>query len=192
MVKRAGSRDHVEAGIVAAAADVLAARGPAASMADIAEAAGVGRATLYRYFPNREALLEGLTVAALGDLLAKIADAELESAPVPTALARLTRGFLTAGSKYAALLQPGSVLPDKDEQLQRRLGEPIVALFARGVADGTLRADLSTGMLFELFTGLLEKALHTVVRGEAGVEQASAAVLTVFLDGARVSGSSGR
>ncbi|WP_227834213.1 TetR/AcrR family transcriptional regulator [Nocardia macrotermitis] len=189
MVKRA---DHVAAGIVAAAANVLAEQGPAVSMAEIAEAAGVGRATLYRYFPSRDALLAGLTTAALEDLLGRIADADVETASVPTALARLTRGFLTAGSKYAALLQPGVALPDKDEQLQNRLAQPVLDLLNRGVAEGILRADPPVGMLFEMFTGLLEKALHVVLRGESGVEQAAEAVIAVFLDGARVSGSNGR
>ncbi|MGK8524316.1 TetR/AcrR family transcriptional regulator [Nocardia asteroides] len=185
MTKRPALRDHIEAAILTAAADVLATRGATASMAEIAEAAGVGRATLYRYFPNREALRDGLTAMAATDLLSRISDAELETAPVPTAIARLTRGFLAAGSKYAALLQPGGEKPDKDRELEQRLRRPVRALLARGAAEGTLRADLTTDMLLELFTGLLEKALHTVLRGEAGVEQAGAAVLTVFLDGAR-------
>ncbi|WP_040792844.1 TetR/AcrR family transcriptional regulator [Nocardia paucivorans] len=183
MVKRAALRDHIEAAILAAAADVLATRGTA-SMAEIAEAAGVGRATLYRYFPNREALLTGLTTAAGDELLIRIADAELDTVPVPTAIARLTRGFLTAGSKYAALLQPGIRLPDKDADLKQRLDRPVRELITRGVTDGALRTDLAVDALFEMFTGLLEKGLLMVLRGESGIEQASSAVVTVFLDGA--------
>ena len=38
-------------------------------------------------------------------------------------------------------------------------------------------------VLFEMFTGLLEKALHLVMRDRLGVEQASAAITTVFLNG---------
>ncbi len=51
-------RDHVAEAILDAAAAVFAERGEAASMADVAEAAGVGRATLYRYFPSRDVLLD--------------------------------------------------------------------------------------------------------------------------------------
>jgi AcrR family transcriptional regulator len=43
----------------------------ALSMAEIAKAAGVGEATLYRHFPNREALLDGLVAQfdhVMGDL----------------------------------------------------------------------------------------------------------------------------
>jgi len=177
-------RDRTEAAILDAAAEVLAARGPTASMTEIAAAAGLGRATLYRYFPTREALLDGLTEAAIADIIARIADAELDALPVPAALARLTRGILTAGSKYAALAQSGGK-PDKSAEVERQLTEPVRGLLARGVADGTLRGDLPADLLFELFTGLLEKALYAVLRGQAGIEQASAALNSVFLDGAR-------
>src|ERR671933_585725 len=51
---------RVSAAILEAAAAVLAERGEQASMADVAAAAGVARATVYRYFPNREALFEAL------------------------------------------------------------------------------------------------------------------------------------
>ena len=51
---------RVSAAILEAAAVVLVERGEQASMADVAAAAGMARATVYRYFPNREALFEAL------------------------------------------------------------------------------------------------------------------------------------
>ena len=53
-------RARVSSAILEAAATVLAERGEQASMADVAAAAGMARATVYRYFPNREALFEAL------------------------------------------------------------------------------------------------------------------------------------
>ncbi len=177
-------RDRTEAAILDAAAEVLAARGPAASMGEIAAAAGLGRATLYRYFPTREALLAGLLDATIAELIARIADAELDTLPVDEALARLVRGFLTVGSKYTALLQPGN-MPEKSAEIENQLTEPIRALLIRGIAEGTLRPDVSPDLLLDMFGGLVEKSLIAVLRGHAGVEQASAAVTTLFLDGAR-------
>src|SRR5687767_9677648 len=46
--------------IVAAAAALFAERGVDVSMDDIAAAAGVGIGTIYRRFPDREALIEAL------------------------------------------------------------------------------------------------------------------------------------
>ncbi len=47
------------------AATVTLAKNPGASLNDVAEAAGVGRATLYRYFASREALLHTLALEAI-------------------------------------------------------------------------------------------------------------------------------
>ena len=40
-------------------------RNPGAAMAEIAEKAGVGRATLYRHFPTRDDLIRALALASL-------------------------------------------------------------------------------------------------------------------------------
>jgi AcrR family transcriptional regulator len=187
MIRRPARRDHIAAGILDTAATVLAERGEAASMAEIAEAAGVGRATLYRYFPSREALIAGLAEAGLRELYDRIADAELDTVPVEEGIARLTRGFVTSGSRYVALMnakQAGALTKLDPAEIDRRIAEPVRALLRRGAADGTLRGDLPPEVLFEMFTGLLEKALHLVMRGGVGVEQASAAVTTLFLNGA--------
>src|ERR1035438_7754480 len=57
MTRSAAIRDRVAGAILDVAADLLAGGGDPPSMATIAAAAGVGRATLYRYFPTREQLL---------------------------------------------------------------------------------------------------------------------------------------
>ncbi len=185
MVRSPALRDRIAAGILDTAAAVFAERGESASMADVAEAAGVGRATLYRYFPNRDALLRGLTDVAVEDLLRRVADAELDRVPVREGIARLARGFVTAGSKYAVLAQTRKD-PATTAELDRLLGAPVRALLARGIAEGTLRADLPADLQFALFTGLLEHVLALVAAKRIGIEQASAAITTVFLDGTTV------
>lgn len=185
MVRRRSLHDRIAAGILEVAAAVLAERGETVSMAEIAKAAGVGRATLYRYFPNRDALLQGLTKVAFEELCDRIADAELDTVPVHAGIARLARGFVTAGSKYAAIINTGKKRVDDLAEFDRKLADPVRDLLRRGVADGTLRNDLPVEVLFEMFTGLLEKALQLAARQQLGVEPASAAIITVFLDGTR-------
>ena len=177
-------RDRIAAGILDTAAAVLAGRGESASMAEIADAAGVSRATLYRYFPSRDALLSGLAEAASAELRERIADAELDTIPVQEAIARLTRGFVFAGSKYVALTHSGHKPPDSGKT-QQDLAEPVYRLLRRGIADGTLRSDLRPEVLVQIFSGLLETAIRISGPGGIGAEKASAAVISVFLDGSR-------
>lgn len=61
---------QTRARILAAAAELLAARGTAATMEEIAAEADVAPATLFNYFPTRAAVLEGLAA----DLFDAVAD----------------------------------------------------------------------------------------------------------------------
>jgi AcrR family transcriptional regulator len=65
--KRADARRNYEK-VLAAARDAFAAGGEATSLEEIARRAGVGIGTLYRHFPNRQALLEALYVNEVEEL----------------------------------------------------------------------------------------------------------------------------
>src|SRR5215471_3183324 len=112
--------DRTAAAIIDAAAHVFADRGSSASMGEVAEAAGVSRATLYRYYPSREALLESLAAHALADAGARLADAGLERAPVVEAIERVLRALIAVGDRYAILIRE-QVTTDKREA-ERLLG----------------------------------------------------------------------
>lgn len=172
-----------EAAILDAAARVFSEQGSSASMADVAEAAGVSRATLYRYFPHRELLLDALAAHALADGAARLADAGLERATVEEAIERIVRAVVALGTQYAVLVQE-HVKFDQAEA-ERCLGGPMRAVFERGIESGLFRQDLSIDVLLELFGGALMGAVKLSQRGKLGLEEASAATAAVFLDGAR-------
>jgi TetR/AcrR family transcriptional regulator, mexCD-oprJ operon repressor len=188
MVRSPVLRDHVAAAVLDVAARLLAERGEAASLAEIAEAAGVARSTLYRYFPNRVALLQSLAEAAGQEIATTIAQAQLETLPVAEALARLTRGFIAAGGKYIAL----ATLWPKPADRADEFAPVLLDFFERGAADGTLRTDVPAALLLAMYSDLLEGTLKRMAAAPSGtptaapgVEAASSALLTVFLDGAR-------
>ncbi len=181
VVRSPALRDHIAAAILGKAAGILAERREAASLAEIAEAAGVARSTLYRYFPSRDALLQALASTAARDLQARIDEAQPDVLPVPVAIARITRGFIAIGSKYIALAY---LWPKPAGTADRQVSEPLLRLFRRGVADGTLRPDLPAETLLGIYADLIEGAITRAARDHAGVEETSAAVLAVFLNGA--------
>jgi TetR/AcrR family transcriptional repressor of mexCD-oprJ operon len=176
-------RDHVAAGLLETAASVLAERGEAASMSDIAEAAGVARATLYRYFPNREALRQALYDTAIADLASRLDGAGLATAPVPEALARLTRAVIGAVSRWRGL-EIFHKTPADAEKFEAGLVRPMRELFERGAAEGAFRTDLPAATIIEIYVALLEGAASRVIQGRLVVEDATTAVTTIFLTGA--------
>ena len=104
--------------------------------------------------------------------------------PVPEGIARITRGFIATGSKYIALAY---LWPKPEGAADRQISEPLRRLFERGVADGTLRGDLPAKVLLASYADLIEGAITRSARSHAGVEDASAAVLSIFLNGALAS-----
>jgi AcrR family transcriptional regulator len=175
--------DRTAAAILDAAAHVFSEQGAAANLADVAAAAGVSRATLYRYYPNREALLKALGAHALTELASRLNDAGLERATVEEAVERLARAIVAVGDRYAVLASE-QCAPDEAEA-ERLVGAPMRAVFERGIASGLIRQDLPADVLLELFAGTLMAAIRLTQRHELGAEEASAAAAAVFLDGAR-------
>jgi len=175
-------RDRFSSSILEAAARVLSEHGAAASMSDVAEAAGIGRATLYRYFASREDLLRALSVAAVDDANARLVAADLDSVPVPEALARVARALVACGVTFAVITDEPQYLDRED--LTRRVGGLVRAVLHRGIDDGTLRDDLPLDALYQLWGGLLMGASRSLGPLEHSIERAGAAATSLFLEGA--------
>src|SRR5438034_2790466 len=124
------------AAILDAAAHALSEHGRSANMTDVADAAGISRATLYRYYPDREALLEALSAQALADAGSRLADAGLERAPVEEAIERIVRALTAVGDRYAVLVRE-QVEGDPDE-IERLVAAPM-----RACSRAASRADSS-------------------------------------------------
>src|SRR5215218_9123372 len=123
-------RERVAGAILDSAAAVFVAQGEQASMADVATAAGVARATVYRYFPNRESLLEALARVTIDDAGGSLEAARLDEVGVDDAVARSIRALASLGDRFVVVArqrgQAGS------EEFERRVAVPIQAVLERG------------------------------------------------------------
>jgi TetR/AcrR family transcriptional repressor of mexCD-oprJ operon len=182
-LKTAPRFDRTATAILDAAARVFSEQGTAANLADVAAAAGVSRATLYRYYPSREALLRALGAHALNELANRLNDAGLERATVEEAIERLARALVAVGDRYSVLV--GEQCPPDEAEAERLVVAPMRAVFERGITSGVLRQDLPADVLRTLFSGTLLAAIKLTQRHQLGAEEASAAAAAVFLDGAR-------
>lgn len=100
-----------------------------ASIADVADAAGLTRTTVYRHFPDRDALVDALLVhvatATVPTLLS-----EIERAPLRDALAVLAQGVVTLAHQHRYLV---AATAHRFEEAARTAvdGEPVVRLLRR-------------------------------------------------------------
>lgn len=128
--------------IVAAAREIFARDGTSATLSQVAKAAGVGNATLYRHFPNRRALAAAVyedivvndirpTITALGDNAPREAFIE--------ALARLEDAMF----EQRPLLASMGDLAELTVDLFTRDREQFEAMIAHAKDSGLLRPDLT-------------------------------------------------
>uniref|UniRef100_UPI0038CD42B2 TetR/AcrR family transcriptional regulator n=2 Tax=Streptomyces TaxID=1883 RepID=UPI0038CD42B2 len=149
---RADARRNYER-LLTEARDAFAEHGTDASLEDVARRAGVGIGTLYRHFPNRQALMSAVFEDAVSELLAR--SRELLSAPEPcSALVTWLREMVTHAGEYRGLARALlSVSTDSGSALARcstPIHEAGGALLARAQQSGTVRPDVSIGDLLQL------------------------------------------
>lgn len=174
-------RERVGSGIITAAAEVLARDGASASMADVAAAAGVARATVYRYFPTRQALLERLAAVAVEDAGVRLAETQLQKVRAEEGVTRAVRALLEVGD-YFTVLARERVRPDPEEY-ERRLIAPLRQLFEQGQVTGVFRDDIPTEWLTNALVDLVVSIVPSTPA--LGRDDTVAAISGLFLDGAR-------
>src|SRR4051812_21031631 len=101
--KRADARRNYEK-VLAAAREAFAEGGESTALEEIARRAGVGIGTLYRHFPNRQALLEALYIDEVEEVCRSAA--ELEGADPWEALRPWVERFIGHPPTQQALAAP--------------------------------------------------------------------------------------
>ncbi|BBY22159.1 TetR/AcrR family transcriptional regulator [Mycobacterium stomatepiae] len=172
---------RTRAAIIEATVSVLAAN-QTASLPVIAEAAGVGRTTLHRYFPDRDHLIREATA----DSIAKVRELGLGAAtdqgtPID-ALHRLVASFLSASDRIVFLFKDPAVLQNIHPE-ERPDDDLVMDLVRRGQTEGVFASDLSAVWIEHALLALVLQGCEDVRTGELQAHTAVTTILRTFLRG---------
>ncbi len=151
---RADARRNEER-LIAAASEAFAQHGPQVCLEEIARDAGVGIGTLYRHFPTRQALLEGVYRDQV-DALSREAQ-ELLVAPDPAVAlstwlhALLTNNLTRRGLKET--LMAGEI-SERVTECKMQMHQSGARLLARAQEASAVRRDLDISDLLRLVHGI--------------------------------------
>ncbi|WBO65722.1 TetR/AcrR family transcriptional regulator [Streptomyces camelliae] len=170
--------------IVAAAREMLVEDGPHVSLDEIARRAGVGNATVYRNFPDREALVREV-VCSVMDRTAEAAEVALaETGDAFAALERFVHA--SADERISALCPMIASTFDRHhpdlEASRERLERLVEEVMGRAKAAGQLRPDVGVGDVMIAVAQLSRPPAGTdCLRSDRFVHRH----LQLFLDGLR-------
>jgi len=173
--------------IVAAARDLFTEVGWQAPIDEVARRAGIGNATVYRHFPDRDALV----LAVVRSVLRRTADrAESALALGDDPFDALSRFVLAAADERIGamcMMLDGAYDPgDPDvKALEARLNELVETMLARARRAGMLRPDVD---LADIIVAVAQ--LTRPLPGYVTVRRSSRRYLQLFLDGLRAPGYS--
>ncbi|MFX0580100.1 TetR/AcrR family transcriptional regulator [Nocardia nepalensis] len=168
--------------LITVATEVFAEHGPQAPLDDIARAAGVGNATLYRHFPTRQALLEAVhrdhieALARHADELATTrAPAEALMSWLETVVAQgsATRGL--AASLLAVIGTPA------ESWCRETIFDAATTLLRRAQEAGEIRSDLTAPQLLKLVN-----AIAIATEQDSDRDRQAHTLLGLLRDGLRI------
>ncbi|MGA5760075.1 TetR/AcrR family transcriptional regulator [Nonomuraea bangladeshensis] len=179
--RRADAERNIAA-ILEAATRLLSAD-PAASVADIAKAAGVGRVTLYGHFPSREALVDAVLEHAVGLADAVLDDPALDERPAPEAMAALLRSSWEVLDRHRRLFVAADriMATERIREHHERPLRRVERLIERGRREGDFRTDLPLPWLVTTFFSIIHSAAQERESGRLPAEDVERVLVTTML-----------
>jgi TetR/AcrR family transcriptional repressor of mexCD-oprJ operon len=179
-VKRADARRNVAA-ILDAAVRCLS-QNADASVAEIAQTAGVGRVTLYGHFPSRAALVDAVLTRAIEEGHLSLDEVDLGGDP-REALDRLVRSSWRLVYEFRSVLAAAQATlpPGRIRDLHAGPAQRVEDLVGRGQSEGVFRTDLPASWLVSTVHSVMHGAADEINAGRLSPEDAGAAISAILV-----------
>ena len=168
ITERADARLNRER-ILEAAAEIIAEKGLAAEVKEIADRAGVGIGTIYRNFPTKDDLIAAIITEMLDGTRAVLEQAVQEDDPAE-AVAAYIRAIFAVMPRFTPMVMAmlsGSVSPDlKGRMLDMMLDEQLKSLVERGISTGTFRAGLDADLAAAFIANTFHPMVYLALEGK--------------------------
>jgi AcrR family transcriptional regulator len=177
--KRADARRNYEK-VLAAAREAFAEGGESTALEEIARRAGVGIGTLYRHFPNRQALIEALYVEEVEEVCRSAAELPTDGDPWEALNTWFERFIAYVAAKKVLAAELMNYL-DKDAPVfkvsRAALWEAAEPLLTRAQEAGVVRQDAEIGDVMHMVMGIAKVPTTDPAQTEH--------ILRIALDGLR-------
>ncbi|NUT02769.1 MAG: TetR/AcrR family transcriptional regulator [Hamadaea sp.] len=148
---------------------------PAATLEQIAEAAGVARTTVHRRFASRDALVAALAESAWRQIAGAVEGARPATAPPLVALHQATANILAIKSGWTfALGQPAAT--EEIARLQDAVFTACDQVFRRAQQAGVIREGIDLAWARQVYLALIDETVH----GPAGGGDPDAAATRIL------------
>lgn len=154
-------------------ATVLLAENPGASFIEIAEAAGVGRASLYRHFPTREDLIRELCLEALSTVDEAVSHIYWKAKSAGEALEMTIQAMVPLGDRLNFLANIGEVTDKKVAAKMKQQDQDMIKLIVAVQKEGLLDQDVPPEWVNGVFTGLICTAWHSMAKRQLSAPAAA-------------------
>ncbi|XVQ15559.1 TetR/AcrR family transcriptional regulator [Spirillospora sp. CA-255316] len=192
-IPESGARGRTRRAILAAGASVLA-RDHGATLADIAEAADVGRSTLHRYFSDRRELIKAVVEDSLEVLERAVEQAQIDDGPPLEAMRRLIAAMVAVGDRIVFLFgdprvfeeygpaRPGDGCEDGGVVAE----DPVLRLIERGQAEGVFDPEVTATWIQHVLWALVFTGFEDADKGLLPLHGVTSTVIRTFENGFRI------